>query len=838
MTGAGADPLPIDEALPALKAALAAGSCAVLVAPPGAGKTTRVPLALLDEPWTAGGRLILLSPRRLAARAAAERMAQTLGERVGETIGYRMRMDTCVGARTRIEVVTEGVFTRLIQDQPDLPGVAAVLFDEFHERSLDADLALALALDVQTALRPDLRLLPMSATLDGARVAALLGAAPVIESRGRMFPVEAVHVGRDQTMPVERQMARTILRALREQVGSVLAFLPGTAEIHRTARALNDDRVDEDVDVAPLFGAMDLAAQRAALAPSPAGRRKVVLATSIAETSLTIEGVRIVVDSGLARRPRYEPSTGLTRLVTERASQAAVTQRMGRAGRLEPGLCYRLWDAEQTRALVPFDPPEILQADLAPLVLELAAWGVADPARLRWLDPPPAAAYSEARALLGELDALDDAGRITPHGKGLARFPLHPRLAHMIVASGQPRLAAELAALLGERGLGGSDSDLRQRLAAWSRDRSPRATQARHLAQGWARLAGGGAASAGGGDSPRGGDPLRGGDALRPEAVGAVLALAYPDRIAMARPGQRGAYVLANGRGAALDPADPLADCACLAVAEVAGSADRARILLAAPLDAAGLETRFAAHIVTSEEIRMDGDRVVAVAVTRLGRLVLRERPLAAVPPGRLGEVLLAHVRARGLASLPWTDTHRALRDRVGFLRGLDPGGWPDLGDDALLAGLEVWLGPYLTGLRRLDDLDAATLGQALAALLPPGRQQALDRLAPERFATPAGPTHAIAYDAEGGPAISVRVQELFGLKTHPAIADGRVPLVLHLLSPAHRPVQTTRDLPGFWAGSYAAVKAEMRGRYPKHPWPDDPAAALPTTRTKRRNGG
>jgi len=814
--------LPIDAVLPRLTEALRAGPNAVLVAPPGAGKTTRVPLVLMDEPWAAGGKILVLSPRRLAARAAAARMAETLGEAVGATVGYRVRLESKVSARTRIEVVTEGVFTRLVQDNPELPGIAAVLFDEFHERSLDADLGLALALEAQGVLRPDVRLLPMSATLDGARIATLLGDAPVIQSEGRSFPVETRYLGRDPALTIEAETVRAIRAALREERGSILVFLPGAAEINRVAALLREEGVPGDTDVQTLYGAMEAGAQRAAIAPAEGGRRKVVLATSIAETSLTIEGVRVVIDSGLARKPKYEPGTGLTRLVTERASQAAVEQRRGRAGRLEPGVCWRLWEEGQTRALPPFDRPEILEADLSGLALDLALWGVSDPNQLTWLDPPPAAAYAEARELLRALDAIDDAGKVTPHGARLAKLPLAPRLAHMVVAAaeqGLGLLAAEIAVLLGEQGLGGNDADLRHRLSRWRREGGKRAEQARAMARRWARLAGADEAES------------------DPEEAGRVLALAYPDRVALARPGQRGSFVLANGRGGQLDPADSLAGEPGLAVAVLTGAADRARILLAAPLDPALLPDLFPGHVTESADVRFDAasGALRARQVRRFGRLVLGETPLPKPSPEAVMEAWRGVLRREGLGRLPWTAAQTRLRERVAFMRAADPEGWPDLSDEALMAQFDDGLGPILAGKMRLSDITPEDLDGVIAAFLPWDAKRRLEDLVPDRMTTPAGTSHAIDYAAPGGPAVEVRVQELFGLTRHPCVAGGRVPLTLVLLSPAHRPIQTTRDLPGFWQGSWAQVKAEMKGRYPKHPWPDDPAAAPPTTRAKPR---
>lgn len=812
--------LPIDAVVPQLLATLADRPSAVLVAPPGAGKTTRVPLALLDAPWRGDGRILVLEPRRLAARAAARRMAETLGEDVGATVGYRVRLDSRVSARTRVEVVTEGVFTRMILDDPSLDGVAAVLFDEFHERSLDGDLGLALTLETQGALRDDLRILVMSATIDGARVAALIGDAPVVESAGRAFPVDTRYLGRDAGRRIEDDVVRAIRRAFAEETGSALAFLPGQGEIRRVVDMLAAS-LGPDVDIAPLYGALEGRDQDRAIRPAPPGRRKLVVATSIAETSLTIEGVRIVIDSGYARVPRYEPATGLTRLETIRVSRASADQRRGRAGRTEPGICYRLWDEPQTAALLPFDRPEILEADLAGLVMDLAAWGVAEPSSLTWLDPPPRGAWDEAVALLKDLDALDGAGRITAEGRALARLPLHPRLAHMIhraAGDGAGRTAAEIAVLLQERGLGGTDPDLRDRLRRLGQDRTPRAEDARAMAARWDKAAGG-----------------RGGR-VSPEDAGRILALAYPDRVAQAR-GAPGAFRLSNGRGAHLDPASSLSREPFLAIAEMQGAAANARVLLAAPLTQAEIEADFAAHIVTETEARFD-DAANAVRVRRIrryGRLVLSETPVARPDAGEIRAALIDAIRRKGLDCLPWTRATTQLRARLKFAALGAAADFPDLSDAALLAGLDDWLGPHIDGKRALADIGADTLANALDGLLPWDKRQALDRLAPTHFEAPTGSRVSLDYEAENGPVLAIRVQELFGLTAHPSIADGRVPLLLELLSPAHRPIQVTGDLIGFWKGSWRDVKVEMKGRYPRHVWPDDPMAALPTTRAKPR---
>jgi ATP-dependent helicase HrpB len=827
-----APPLPIDAALPALAAALARGTVAVLVAPPGAGKTTRVPLVLIGEPWAAGRKILVLEPRRLAARAAAERMAKTLGEPVGDTVGYRVRFGSKVSRRTRIEVVTEGVFTRLILDDPALDGVAAVLFDEFHERSLDADLGLALTRDAQQGLREDLRMLVMSATIDGARIAKALGDAPVIASEGRAFAVETRYLGRDPAKPLDVQVADAVGRALRSDTGSILAFLPGQAEIRRTETRLRETVTDPAVAIHPLYGALEADVQDHAIAPAPPGRRKVVLATSIAETSLTIDGVRVVIDSGLARVPRYEPDVGLTRLETVRVSRAAADQRRGRAGRVEPGVCYRLWEEPQTAALEPYGQPEILAADLSSLVLDLARWGVADPGQLVFLDPPPAAALSEARTLLSDLGAIDGAGRMTAEGKALNRLPLPPRLARMVLDAGREGtalMAAEIAAVLSERGLGGNDVDLRHRLDGLRRDRSRRADEARSMARRWAQSAQADTSASHARDEGRGDDVAIG-------AVGAILALAYPERLAKNRGAAAGAFLLANGRGANIDPASPLARELFLAVAEIIGSAAQGRITLAAAIDLADIEACFPNRIEAREEISVDAGTLALRCrrSRRLGAITLGEQPMPVVANETTAKRLAAAIATAGLDRLPWTNALRQWRDRVLFLRGAEGDEWPDLSDAALAAGAAEWLAPLLADKTALAGLTAAELESALQNMLPYAMRRRLEAEAPTHFDAPSGSRVPIEYDADG-PKLAIRVQELFGLDRHPTIARGRVPLVIELLSPAHRPVQVTRDLPNFWRGSYAAVRADLRGRYPRHPWPEDPLSAPATRRAKPR---
>ncbi|WP_375380428.1 ATP-dependent helicase HrpB [uncultured Sphingomonas sp.] len=831
--------LPIQTVLPAILAALRAGPNLVLVAPPGAGKTTAVAPALLGQPWCTG-EVLLLSPRRLAARAAAERIAATLGQPVGRTIGYATRMDSRRSAATRLTVLTEGIFVARIQADPELAGVSAVLFDEVHERSLDGDTGLAFALDVQGSLRPDLRLVAMSATLDGARFADLMadpctGPAPVIESEGRSHPLELVHLGRAGEQRIEDAMAAAIRLALREAPGDLLAFLPGVAEIERTAERL------ENLDVAIHFlhGQIDPAHQRAALVRDPDGRRRVVLATSIAETSLTLDGVRIVVDSGLARRPRYDRAAGMTRLVTERASQAATTQRAGRAARQAPGVAYRLWEAAATAGLPRFDPPEIVEADLSGLVLAAAIWGVTDPRALAWIDPPPDAAVSEARARLLTLDALDADGRPTPHGRALATLPLAPRLAHMLVRAGDLGLAsvaAEVAVLLGERGLGGPDVDLEVRLRRWRGDRGAKAQAARRMAERWAGLVQSG--------RPHPSHPLRGRapslsrwereGAAEPrkgegDDVTACIALAFPDRVARRRDASGEHWASVGGRGFRLDPAASLARAEWLAVAETQGSAAGARILSGAAIDLATLEALFGDRIAVHRTVAFDPATggVQASRERRLGALKLSAGPDDRADPAAIAAALLDGVRRHGLALLPWSEGATALRARAAYA------GLP-LDDAALIDRLDEWLALLLAGRRRLDAIPPGALTDALRGLLGWDGGRTIDRLAPADFASPAGSTHAIDYAAEAGPTVTLRVQALFGLAEHPAVGSARVPLVLSLTSPAGRPIQTTRDLPGFWTGSWSAVAKEMRGRYPRHPWPDDPAAADPTLRTKK----
>jgi ATP-dependent helicase HrpB len=811
------DSLPVDEALPRLKAALVERNAAVLVAPPGAGKTTRVPLALLDVPWLGTRKIVMQEPRRLAARAAARRMAATLGEPVGETVGYRVRLDTKVGPRTRIEVVTDGLFLRMLQDDPSLDGIGCVIFDELHERGLETDLSFALVREAQTALREDLRVIAMSATLDPGPVSDRLGGAPFIESAGRMFPVATRYLDREPAGRLEDATAAAIRNALNEESGSTLVFLPGVGEIRRVQERLQG--FDATVDVAPLYGDLSPAEQDRAIGPSPPGRRKIVLSTSIAETSLTIEGVRIVIDSGQMRLPRFSPRSGMTRLETVKVSQASADQRRGRAGRLEPGVCYRLWTEEAQRGLVPFTAPEILDADLAPLALELAAWGVADAASLPWLTPPPAAALTTARALLLDLGAVDAAGTITPHGRAMARIGQHPRIAHLILKGremGHGKVAALLAAILGERDFlrlppGQRDVDLRHRVDIALSGKAPRVIMemARRLTKGTNN------------DS---------------SVTGALLALAYPDRIGRRRAGTAGRYLLSGGQGAALPEGDPMGNEEFVVVADLDGSLQSARIFLATPITANEIEELYAGRIVGEEVLNWSAREGIVQArrVRRLGALLLEDKPITTPDPDKLKAAMLDGVRQMGLAGLPWSDELKVWRERIAFLRAADES-WPDLSDEALLAGLDEWLGPFLDGVRRREHLQRVDLGAALRTLVPWEQARRLDSAAPTHIEMPSGSRVAIDYANPAEPTLSVRLQEMFGLTETPRLAGGKVPVTIHLLSPARRPVQVTRDLASFWKNGYRDVKSELKGRYPRHYWPDDPLVAEPTARVKRR---
>ena len=824
--------LPIEDVLAPLRAALADRTSAVLQAPPGAGKTTRVPLALLGEPWLSEQRIVMLEPRRLAARAAARRMAGSLDEPVGATVGFRVRGETRIGAHTRVEVVTEGVLTRMLHVDPTLDGIGLVIFDEFHERSLHADLGLALALETQWVLRPELRLLVMSATLDGIAVAKLLGDAPVIASDGRTFPVETRYVPRRAEQAIESAVGSVIRRALSDDGGSVLAFLPGAAEIRRTQAALAASALPADVRVLPLFGAMPAAAQDEAILPARPGTRKVVLATSIAETSLTIDGVQVVVDSGLSRVPSFSPRTGMSRLETVRVSRASAEQRRGRAGRTAPGVCYRLWAVEEHAGLLERDRPEILQADLAPLALELAVAGVLDASSLRWLDQPPAPALAQARELLVQLGALDAGRRITKHGRAMASLGVHPRLAHMMLrghALGFGATACALAALLDERdpmrrGDLVPDADMRHRLEiVEGHERSPNVEhetvrRVREQARAWRKAL-----------------HVSSQEAVNEADTGRALALAFPDRVAQRRAGADERFVLRNGLGVVLPEGSALTGEAYLAVAELGGQRPQARILLAAPLTRDELEELLGDQVEYDEVVEWrGGERVVAVRRERLGAIVLREVPLRDAAPLAVAEALLSALTTEHGLALRWSEGAVHVRARLAFLhRHLE--NWPDVSDAALRVTAREWLLPHLVGLRRRDAVDALDLGALLLSRLSWRQRAELDELAPTHLEVPSGSRIRIDYTDPDAPVLAVRLQEVFGLEATPRLAGGGVPIILHLLSPARRPVQVTRDLAGFWRHSYFEVRKELRGRYPKHAWPDDPLRAEPTRRIRPR---
>jgi ATP-dependent helicase HrpB len=840
--------LPIDDALGPLAATLRAHANAVVVAPPGAGKSTVVPLALLEEPWADGRRIVMLEPRRLATRAVAERMAATLGERCGETVGYRMRLETRVGERTRIEVVTEGVFTRMLQADPALEGVAAVLLDEFHERSLHADVGLAFALDAQQHLAPELKLVAMSATIDGARVAELMRGAAVVESRGRMFPVEVRHVGKGApalpggTEPIDVAVSRTVLRALADERGDLLVFLPGAGEIRRTQARLRESALPSDIDVLPLFGELAAGEQDAALVPARHGRRKIVLATNIAETSLTIDGVRVVVDSGLLRRSVFDPASGMSGLETQRISRASADQRAGRAGRTAPGVCFRLWSESAERGLAPYAPPEIVVADLAPLALDLAVWGTSA-AELRWLDAPPAATLAGARDLLVRLGALDVAGKVTPHGRAMHALAAHPRLAHMLLKAREHasiEAAAELAALLSERDVlrGGvttaagnreRDSDMRTRLEVLRRGDALRGAdrgaleRVRRAERSFRRALG--LAADGRGDDATQLDP------------GLLLAFAYPDRVAKRRAGTDARYQLANGRGAAFGQPEAIARENLIVAVELDDREREAEIRLAAPLARSDLVEHFELEALDEAGWDARSEAVVARRVLRYGELVLEEKPLQSLPPAATAAAVLEGLRSLGLDALPWDDDSRNFVARCEFVRKLGRGDlvdWPDFSAVALANDLS-WIEPYLDGVTRRAHFPRIPLLAALRARLTPAQSRALDELAPTHLALPTGTKARVDYVDDLAPCASMRMQEVFGLAATPRIGGGAVPVTFKLLSPAHRPLQVTRDLASFWRNAYVEVRKDMRGRYPRHYWPENPLHAQPTRRAKPR---
>jgi ATP-dependent helicase HrpB len=836
----GDNRLPVEATLPSLRQALCAHDAVVVQAPPGAGKTTRIPLALLDEAWLAGRSILMLEPRRLAARAAAARMAQLLGEAPGETVGYRIRFETKVSARTRIEVLTEGILTRRLQTDPELKNVGLVIFDEFHERHLHADLALALCLDSQKALREDMKILVMSATLDGGPIAKLLGDAPIVTSEGRCYPVDIRYLPRDHQGPLPPLVCETTLTALEHNEGDVLVFLPGAREIRRTQEML-ESRVSTNVDVLPLYGDLPWERQDRALRPS-AGRRKIVLATPIAETSLTIEGVRVVIDSGFARVPQFDPGSGLTRLSTVRISRASSEQRAGRAGRLAPGVCYRLWSETTQRGLVPHSPPEIRNVDLASLALELSAWGVRDVASLAWLDPPPDVALHQARELLIELDALDNAGQITQAGRAMARLPLHPRLSHMLFAAqqiGLEALACDVAALLSERDILTGDArraaDFTQRLEAlWAFRLQGRQGAQSHQADISACVRANQAAQ----QFRRLLSLPESAHATDTTLTGLLLALAYPDRVALARAPGDTRYLLASGRGASLSLSEMRLRQPCIVAASLDAGATEGVIYSAAPLDSSLLRKYLPTHLRTEDVIRWDTqtEAVVARREERFGALVLDSKPFADADTEKKRAAMLEGIRRLGIDALPWTRETREWQARVISLRHWLPAeDWPDVSDAALREALEEWLGPYLDGITRRDHLTRLDLPAILKNILDWESGRRLDELAPTHLEVPSGSRVQLEYVPGESPLLKVKLQEMFGLADTPRVAGGKVAVTLHLLSPARRPIQVTQDLRGFWERTYPEVKKELKGRYPRHPWPDDPWSATPTARARRR---
>ncbi|MFC5452959.1 ATP-dependent helicase HrpB [Paenibacillus aestuarii] len=827
------NPLPIQSVLPELKEALLHHQCAVLVAEPGAGKTTQVPLALLDEPWLQGRKIVMLEPRRLAARSAARYMAQQRGEQVGETIGYRVKNDTRVGPKTRIEVITEGILTRMLQSDPALEGIGAVIFDEFHERSLHADVGLAFSKQSQSLLREDLRLLIMSATIEAEEVAAMLDDAPVLRSEGRSYPVETRYLEKQLEGRVETAVAKSIQHALQAHEGSMLVFLPGAAEIHRVESLLAPLQISQDVIVAPLYGNLSQEAQDLALTPCRHGQRKIVLATSIAETSLTVEGVTVVIDSGLMRVSRFSPRTGMTRLTTVPVSQASADQRRGRAGRLGPGVCYRLWTEQEHRHKPQAGTPEIREADLAPLALELAAWGVPDPAELVWLDPPPAPAYRQARELLVQLGALHESGGLTPHGKRLAELGLHPRLAHMVLQAVPLELGAmacELAVLLSERDIlraaKDRDADVRTRIEAlW---RADRAEQRGEIDFGLCRRI---AAEA---------KVLQQSLGIRPSgketaaASGLLLASAYPDRIAQRR--STGRFLLSSGRGAVLPELQLLSNEPYLVAVELDDVGSESRIYLAAPIAEDELLDAYQDQLIREQEVAWDAQTqsVKARERIRLGAIVIKEVPISSPDPDRRVAAFVQGLAQDSLDSLPWTRNARSLQQRVNFLHHVDKD-WPDMSEVVLQDTLADWLAPHLYEVKNRNDLQRLPLTSILEEMLTWEQRRQLEEWAPTHIQVPSGSRIPVDYSEPVSPTLAVRLQEMFGLADTPRIAKGRVPLTIHLLSPASRPVQVTRDLASFWRNTYFEVKKDLKGRYPKHYWPDDPMTAVPTNRAKPR---
>lgn len=812
--------LPIESILPELKEILQGRKNAVLIAEPGAGKTTRVPLALLHEPWLEGRRILMLEPRRLAARAAAGYMANLVGEQPGKTVGYRVKLDAKVGPATRIEVITEGILTRMIQEDPGLEGVALVIFDEFHERSLHADLGLALCLQSQELIREDLRILVMSATLDGESVSALLGDAPVLTSKGRVFPVETRYLDKPNSVPVEQALLPIIIQALQKDTGDLLVFLPGAKEIRRMEEELRKQDLGVPIKIAPLYGNLSREEQDWAIAPALPGERKVVLSTSIAETSLTVEGIQIVIDSGFMRVPRFSPKTGMSRLETIPVSKDSAEQRKGRAGRLGPGVCYRLWTEEEHRQLPEYNKAEMLEADLSPFALELAVWwGVSGPSELKWLDPPPSASYSEGKNLLIQLEVIDDVGKITSHGRRMAEMGIHPRLAHMILKAiplGLGQLACQLAALLQNRdifrgGFGFENADLRLRIESLPTHSQGKAVllEANTLM-----------AKLGISESKR----------VTTDDCGLLLAFAYPDRIAQARGNNR--FLLRNGRRAVLTPTQPLSKETYLVVAETDGKVPDSRIFMAAPIKESEFLLYFRDQMEEDIQLSWDsmGQAVRGGKRLMLGAICFKEETYVHPDPEETLEALIAGIRKEGLGILPWNRAARQWQQRLIFMHH-HVEGWPAMSDDILLATIEEWLGPFLYGLKSKDDLQQLKLGEILAGLLTWEQKQDLEKLAPTHCLVPSGSRIPINYSDPDSPVLPVKIQEMFGLQNTPCIGKGNIPLTLHLLSPAQRPVQITKDLASFWEKTYFEIKKDLKGRYPKHYWPDDPIQAQATNR-------
>ena len=834
--------LPIETKIPELQRALGEHRNAVLTAQPGAGKTTHVPLAMLKEPWLANQRMIMLEPRRLAARAAAYRMAMTLGEQVGETVGYRIRLDTRVGPDTRLEVVTEGILTRLLQHDPSLNGYGLVIFDEFHERSLHADVGLALCLESQNVIREDLRLLVMSATLDCEKVAQLLDKAPIISCDGQSYPVDTHYLDKPCSTSAEQMVVQTVKRALSDHSGNILVFLPGIAEIRRVERGLHPMNLGLHVHVVPLYGNLSQQDQDRAIQPPPQGQRKIVLATNIAETSLTIEGIRLVIDMGYARVAKFDPRSGMSRLETIKVSRDSADQRQGRAGRLEPGVCYRLWTAAEHETLLQRATPEIEEADLASLALELARWGTTDPNELSWLDPPPIGAYAHARDLLKQLGALDEQGHLTSHGKQMADMPLHPRLSHMVLTAkrlGMESLACDVAVLLSERDFlktqpGERNTDLRIRVdflyatQNFTDDRSVDRVALQRILKSTEQLKRHVTLSHG--NSSHGQGDLN--------TVGLLLAFAYPDRIAQCQNRSERRYRLANGRGAYFSEPQTLASEDYLVVAQLDGGRQWARIFFAAPVNPEALEEHCPELIRQVEFVTWDtrASAVSARQQRRLGEIVLQDQPLNNADPEEVTRALMEGIRQHGMDCLPWTKELRNWQARINLVRNVsgEESGWPDLNDQHLLDTLVEWLGPYVSGMYRLDKVQRLDLKKPFHALLTWKQQQDLDQQAPTHVTVPTGSRIPLDYCSHEIPILAVRLQEMFGQSETPTIAGGKVPLMIHLLSPARRPVQVTQDLASFWRTSYQEVKKELKGRYPKHYWPDNPLQAEPTKRTKK----